>query len=69
MIKKVYYDWFGGQLGEGFRCAEIGEKGVVKIVEHQAMGEGDKWYYDIIHEDGSILRIFNPNKAELEETE
>lgn len=36
----------------------IGECGVLDIIEHQARGEGDKWYYDVVLENG-INRIFS----------
>ena len=36
---------------------------VLKIVEHKAQGEGDRWYYDIHYSDGSIHKIFNPNEV------
>ena len=38
-------------------------KGIVRIDEHQAMGEGDKWYYDIVMIDGSYIRIFDVIEA------
>jgi len=34
-------------------------KKVKEIIEHPAAGEGDKWYYDAIFEDNSIMRFFN----------
>ena len=34
---------------------------VIKIKEHRAEGEGDKWYYDVFLSDGTMERIFNPN--------
>ena len=37
----------------------VGEYDVVEIVEHQAQGEGDKWYYDVKFKDGKIRRIFS----------
>jgi hypothetical protein len=40
--------------------AKVGKDGVVEIKEHRAAGEGDKWYYDIIYENGEVLRTFNP---------
>jgi len=31
------------------------------IEEHRAIGEGDRWFYDVvIHEDKVNLRIFDP---------
>ena len=39
------------------------------IDEHQARGEGDKWYYDIRLDNGVIVRIFDPVQASIEEEE
>ena len=33
---------------------------VVEILEHQARGEGDKWYYDIIGDNWNVTRVFQP---------
>lgn len=41
---------------------EHNRKICVEIYEHKAAGEGDKWYYDVKFDDGSINRIFNPNE-------
>jgi len=37
----------------------IGKSNVKEIREHPAEGEGDKWFYDVYFEDGSVTRIFN----------
>lgn len=39
------------------------DKKVVEINEHRPMGEGDKWFYDVVFDDESEVRIFNPNKV------
>jgi hypothetical protein len=38
---------------------EVGQNGVVKIEEHRARGEGDRWYYDVYYKSGRVLRLFN----------
>lgn len=38
----------------------VGEVGITEIKEHSAQGEGDKWYWDVCLDNGSIHRIFNP---------
>lgn len=48
---------------EDYKVAKVGEKGVVQICEHSAMGEGDKWFYDIVKEDNTMERIFSPYHA------
>lgn len=73
-IKSITYDYTPAMCTqhsdypETFSHAEVGIGGVVEILEHQAMGEGDKWYYDIVFDDGSILRTFNPNKVTFTKT-
>jgi hypothetical protein len=44
---------------EEYETAEIGKDGVKDIIEHRAMGEGDKWYYDIV-KDEETIRTFAP---------
>lgn len=48
---------------EDWNTAKVGEKGVTAIHEHSAGGEGDRWFYDILHEDGNVIRTFNPCKV------
>ena len=36
----------------------VGKYGVIEIIEHAAQGEGDKWYYDVVREDGTE-RVFD----------
>ena len=43
--------------------AKVGENGVKLISEHEARGEGDKWFFDIIREDNTVERIFNPHRS------
>ena len=52
----------GGRIDafpEEYETAIVGKEGVLKIIEHRAVGEGDKWYYDIIYKDKKI-RTFRP---------
>lgn len=37
----------------------VGQGGAKEIREHEAQGEGDKWFYDVIYEDGNEIRLFN----------
>ena len=46
---------------ETYKEEIVGSGGVVEIVEKQAWGEGDKFFYDIVYEDGKVIRIFNPH--------
>ena len=66
-IKGINYNWFATpENGEEFSSWFIGmnyrnDISVIKIKEHRAEGEGDKWYYDVFLSDGTMERIFNPN--------
>jgi len=72
MITKLTYNWHqvgdeSDGFGEDYYVAEVGKecytnKVVVKeINEHNAAGEGDKWYYDVVYENETEMRVFNPN--------
>lgn len=70
-VKLVKFNWrqVGSTIdrdgaGEDWERFTVGTGGVVEIKEHMAQGEGDKWHYYIIKEDGSDARIFNPNYVE-----
>ena len=56
-----------------FDEAEIGKKFdgklVTKIDMHSAAGEGDRWYFDIVFEDNTMTRTFNPNESYFEPDE
>lgn len=52
-----------GQFSDQSEDFKVGEQAVVLIEEHAAIGEGDKWFYDVHYESGRIDRIFNPNKV------
>ena len=63
-IFSVNYNWrFSQENGEEFGNATIGYNGVKDIIEHTAKGDGDKWYYDIEFESGTIMRVFNINQV------
>lgn len=48
---------------ENCKAVSVGINDVIKIEEHRAAGEGDKWYYDIHYSDGTIKRTFNPSNV------
>ena len=63
-IKGLDYNWhYTHKHGEIFYQAEVGKDGVTEIKEHRPAGEGDKWFYDIHFEDGSMYRVFNPSRV------
>lgn len=67
-IKKITFNWHQcgnttDGLDQDFQVHEVGKHFVIKIEEHRAAGEGDKWYYDIHFEDGTIAREFNVNSV------
>jgi hypothetical protein len=37
----------------------VGVEGVIEIIEYRPKGEGDKWFYDVICEDGNNVRLFD----------
>lgn len=60
----VRYNWFfSNETGEEFKEACTGVGGVIRIVEHAAAGEGDKWFYDVLFENDRVQRIFNPHEV------
>lgn len=64
-ITRITYNWhqvnWDGSAGEDYNEYSIGQKSVTEIIEHPAIGEGDKWFYDVYFEDGHMERLFNPN--------
>ncbi len=51
------------QFGELQAEFELDVNNVIAIVEHQAQGDGDKWYYDVIFEGDESQRIFNVTRV------
>ena len=74
-IKRIEYNWSPGGVSAREEFSdyaynfEVGiiprnyNKKVTSIEEHKAAGECDKWFYDVVFDDGSYERIFNPNKV------
>lgn len=67
IIKKLEYNWYPPHqtmdFPDGCSTAEVGVDGVTRIEEHECMAPYDRWFYDIYKEDGSRIRVFNPNKV------
>lgn len=57
-IKSLIYRGSGGNEYQ----AIVGI-GATAIFEHQAQGEGDRWYYDIHFDNGDMIRTFSPVKV------
>lgn len=57
-IKEIFYVDENGND----QCFSLSYPLVKEIVEHRAMGEGDKWFYDVVREQDTI-RIFNPTRV------
>ena len=64
-IIQLIANWYYTPDGEDYESYNIGENGVLEIIEHLPQGEGDKWYYDIHFETGEKTRTFNPNFVEF----
>jgi hypothetical protein len=66
-ITMLHYNWIPALsngidiYSEQFTSAEVGRSECISIIEHKAMGEGDRWYYDVNYNDGRTIRVFNPN--------
>lgn len=56
--KEIYF--VSSSHDEQLRTYEVGIGLVHQIEEHSSAGEGDKWFYDVIHVTGQVYRIFNP---------
>lgn len=68
VVKSVLYDWFYTlENGEEYQQAAVGRNGVVGIVYHAPVGEGDRHYCDVIKNDGTMYRIFNINNIAFED--
>ncbi len=71
-ITAIVFNWFAvnPESGEEFVSYKVGVdyrgRKVVEIIQHEAMGNGDKWFYDIIWDDGKNERVFNPNQIFFE---
>ena len=70
VITEISYNWFqsndGHEAGEDYTRCVVGRqqadgKTPTDIKEHCAQGEGDKWFYDIFFDNGTVTRVFNPN--------
>lgn len=66
MITRIDFNWFFSQQenSEGYERYVVGIN-CTKIEEHLPFAEGDRVFYDIYLEDGTILRTFNPNLVEI----
>ena len=41
-------------------------KECIRIEEHIPQGEGDRWFYDVFFDNGTMIREFNPNEVYYE---
>ena len=39
---------------------DVSNKSIIEIKQHSAQGEGDRWYYTILFDNGNEQMIFNP---------
>jgi tartrate dehydratase beta subunit/fumarate hydratase class I family protein len=53
------HDWKVNEVYIGGNIISIRDSGVKEILYHQAQGEGDKHYVDIVFESGQVNRKFN----------
>jgi hypothetical protein len=64
-VKQINFNWYAEpSYGEHFGSYQVGEyANCLNIEEHRPMGDGDKWFYDVTLNDGTITRIFNINQV------
>jgi len=64
IIEEINFNWhqiISDKIGYRMSTRKVGVNGVTEIREHSAIGEGDRWFYDVHFESGAMERIFNPN--------
>lgn len=71
LVKSIRYNWrqVGSTAdrdgaGEDWDWWQVGEKGVIEIVENPPRNEMQVWNYEVSLEGGRKYRIFNPNFVE-----
>lgn len=69
-VKSITYNWFqegntANGIGENYYSHTVGKNGVIDIIYHEPIGEGDKHFCDI-HFENSYTRVFNLNSVEFE---
>ena len=42
---------------------DVTYKGIKEITEHPAQGDGDKWFYNVVFENGDEIMVFNPTQV------
>jgi hypothetical protein len=75
-VVREYSDGYGGKVVDStcdfdnytvgstyFNGQDKPRKTCIAIKEPPAAGEGDKWYYDIMFDDDTSVREFNPNEV------
>lgn len=56
---KTIHGQYGDFIDESWESASIDDRHVKHIEEHRPMGDGDKWFYDVYYDNGTMMRIFN----------
>lgn len=51
------------KITEEYSYCQVGIKGVIEIMYHTPMGEGDAHYCDVKFESGTVDRLFNPDNV------
>jgi len=69
MIIDLITNWFYTPDGEDYKQYTVGKCEVVAINQHRPEGEGDRWSYDIIYENGKVVKVFNPNTVTFKDSE
>ena len=64
-IHNIVFNWFGTESGDEFHTYTVGQSNVTNITEHLPQFEGDRLYYNVEFEDGSMDRFFNVNSVKF----
>ena len=68
-VKSINFNWHQvvdgpHDSGETYNRLEVGIDGVTAITENEPHNELQQWNYIVDFQDGSTVRIFNPNYVE-----
>jgi len=58
--ENIFMIVFNNPISGNPQTYSVGLGGVEAIIEHPAMGEGDRWFYDVQFQSGITERIFYP---------
>ena len=63
-VKSLKYNWHQDVAGQAWERFTVGENGVESIIENAPHNGMELWNYEVVLENGTSYRIFNPNFVE-----